>query len=231
MRYHSVTDLLTGLGGAESGSPRLTWYGLDGERVELSGAVLRLWAAKTANLLVEEFDAGPQTRLGLALPAHWRAVVLALGAWWSGAEVALPPALDPVDVLVTAEPTPDSDVVVALPALARAHPAAADQSSRWLDYAGEIGSHSDFFVPSGPSAGATWLTHAQQLIDVSWPTHPRVAVVLRGDSAEALPDMLAWVLAALVADGSVVLMHPGAARDAAAVDRLCAQENVEVRAR
>ena len=39
--------------------PAPPWYGDDGERVELSGPVLAQWVTKTANLLVEELDAGP----------------------------------------------------------------------------------------------------------------------------------------------------------------------------
>ena len=53
---------------ADPGRPRLTWYGAGGERIELSGAVLANWVAKTTNLLVEEFDAGPGTRVVLDLP-------------------------------------------------------------------------------------------------------------------------------------------------------------------
>ncbi|MDR3068395.1 MAG: TIGR03089 family protein, partial [Cellulomonas sp.] len=56
----------------DPGKPRLTWYDSDDQRVELSGAVLSNWANKTANLLVEEVEAGPGTRVGLDLPLHWR---------------------------------------------------------------------------------------------------------------------------------------------------------------
>ncbi len=77
---------------ADPGRPRLTWYGAGGERIELSGAVLANWVAKTTNLLVEEFDAAPGVRVGLDLPAHWRTVVWALAAWRCGAEITLGPA-------------------------------------------------------------------------------------------------------------------------------------------
>ncbi|MEK8228049.1 hypothetical protein NKG05_21105 [Oerskovia sp. M15] len=43
--------------------------------MELSGAVLHNWINKTVNLLVEEFDAAPGTRVLLDLPSHWRAIV------------------------------------------------------------------------------------------------------------------------------------------------------------
>lgn len=53
---------------ADSVSPRLTWYDRSGgpthgERVELSGRLLLMWANKAANLLLEEHDVGPGTRV------------------------------------------------------------------------------------------------------------------------------------------------------------------------
>jgi hypothetical protein len=74
------------------GRPRLTWYGPDGERIELSGAVLVNWVSKTTNLLVEEFDAAPETIVTVDLPAHWRTLVWALATWQSGATLQLAPA-------------------------------------------------------------------------------------------------------------------------------------------
>src|SRR5690554_3374176 len=109
---------------ADPGRPRLTWYGPDSERIELSGHVLDNWVTKTANLLVEEFDAGPGTRVLIDLPPHWRAVVWALAVWRTGAHVVLDP--DVVDVVVTHRPraVPPAGLVarpelvaVALPAL------------------------------------------------------------------------------------------------------------------
>ena len=77
---------------AQASSPALIWYGADGERVELSGRVLENWAAKTANLLVEELDAAPGTALRLHLPVHWKSLVLTLGAWAAGSAVEAGPA-------------------------------------------------------------------------------------------------------------------------------------------
>ena len=111
---------------AEPGRPRLTWYGPSDERVELSGHVLDNWVTKTTNLLVEEFSAGPGTRVLLDLPVHWRTVVWAFATWRSGSCVVLPGALDPgdCDVVVTGRPEayPGSGaevVAVALGALDR----------------------------------------------------------------------------------------------------------------
>src|SRR5688572_8303068 len=76
----TVADVLRSLQ-PEPGRPRLTWYGPDGERVELSGAVLENWVTKTTNLLVEELDAAPGSRVVLDLPPHWRTVLWALATW------------------------------------------------------------------------------------------------------------------------------------------------------
>src|SRR5947209_13261290 len=107
----TVPALLRRLLAADPGRPRLTWYGPDGERVELSGRTLDNWVAKSANLLVEEFDAGPGSRVDVRLPPHWRTVTWLLAAWSTGACVLVDPAgaagrlPDPApDVVVTADP-------------------------------------------------------------------------------------------------------------------------------
>lgn len=115
-----------------SAQPRLVVYDdtagpSAGERIELSGHVLSLWAAKAANLLVDELDVDSDTRVGCDLPAHWRAVYWALATWTVGADLVLPPSdgaqLGDCDVVVTTQPgavppgTPG--VLVSLPALAR----------------------------------------------------------------------------------------------------------------
>lgn len=71
----------------DGASPRLAWSSSDGEALELSGRVLANWTAKIANLLVEEADAEPGTRVLLDLPVHWRSLVWALGTWVAGAAV------------------------------------------------------------------------------------------------------------------------------------------------
>ena len=54
----------------EPGRPRLTWYGDGPERIELSGAVLANWVAKTTNLLVEELDAAAGETADDAMEVH-----------------------------------------------------------------------------------------------------------------------------------------------------------------
>jgi uncharacterized protein (TIGR03089 family) len=70
--------------------PRITYYDdATGERIELSTATLANWAAKTANLLRDELGAGPGSRVGILLPAHWQTAGVLFGVWYIGAEVVL----------------------------------------------------------------------------------------------------------------------------------------------
>ena len=232
-------DLMSALRSGQSTSPRLTWYGPAGERVELSGRVLDNWVAKTSNLLQDELDAEPGTRLRLDLPAHWKSLVLALAAWQLGMEVVLDAA--EAELLATAEPGPaaaegafDAVMAVALPALAM----------RWLgelpsgvvDYAAEVRSHGDFFMPHvEPEAdrravrGAAGTVHAHGGLLAGFAATATASapsaeggerVLVR--AAEGLESVLAQSLGAWQRDGSVVLVHP----DVPVTERLLSDERV-----
>ena len=70
--------------------PLLTWYDdATGERVELSVATAANWAAKIANLLVDEFSVEPGDQVDVALPLHWESAVILLGCWRAGANVTI----------------------------------------------------------------------------------------------------------------------------------------------
>jgi uncharacterized protein (TIGR03089 family) len=150
-----VPSLLRALRASDPGRPRITWYGPDGERIELSAHVLDNWVAKTANLLVEELDADEGTRVLIDLPPHWRTAVWALATWAVGGEV-LPADNDLVDpdVVVTDHPAnlvglrlgDPRIVVVALPALARS---VNDAPAGAFDYNAEVGTFGDEFEPFG----------------------------------------------------------------------------------
>jgi len=238
-RPSHVADLLR-LVTREPGRPRLTWYGDDGERVELSGAVLENWINKTTNLLVEEFDAGPGTRVVVDLPVHWRTVLWTLAAWRTGATVVLvdDAAADAADVVVTSRPGEwaghRADVVaVALPALARRFdgdlPAGVvDAASAVMTYGDQVGwcPAPDLAEPALVHAGDDDVAHGDL---VPAPRHDAGArVLLRGDGpvGGAVRD----VLDVLAEDGSVVLASAGrsAALDAddVARERLVAAERV-----
>jgi len=222
---------------ADPGRPRLTWYGDDGERVEISGAVLGNWVAKTTNLLVEELDAAPGTRVGCDLPPHWRTVLWALATWRAGA--TLVPLDDPaadaagLDVLLStdgARGEADALVVVTLAALARRAavplpPGAVDAAAAVMTYGDQLG----WVPPTEPARVALGdVTFAD--LPAWWAgeadARPRVLLTAAAPLATHLRD----VLRALAADGSVVLLSPGRAEqladDPVARERLVATERV-----
>lgn len=229
-------ELMTALRSGQSTSPRLTWYGPDAERVELSGRVLDNWVAKTSNLLQDELDAEPGTRLRLDLPAHWKSLVLALAAWQLGMEVVLDAGA--AELLATADPAPaaaeggyEAVLAVALPALAMRW--AGGLPSGVVDFAAEVRAHGDVFMPHieaeaertalRDSAGATH-PHAALLetfaaIPGGATGNPPRVLVRAEDGLEAV---LARALAAWGQDGSVVLVHP----DVEVTGRLLGDERV-----
>lgn len=196
-RATTVPALLEALQTSGPG-PRLTWYGGDGERVELSGRVLANWVAKTANLLREEFDVDAGEALRVKLPVHWRRVVVELAASALGARVTAD-----ADLLITATPHHDENgqtLAVALPALARAVEGPLHGA---LDYNAEVSGQDDVFVPQEPAD----LPPAPEL-----PAGARV--LLTGDDR----DLLGRCLAVWKADGSVVLAGPGVDEAAVAAE-------------
>ncbi len=145
MRPDRLTDHLLR---QDPARPRVTYYDdtdgpTRGERIELSAKVLTNWVNKAANLLQEEFDAGPGTVVHLALPAaHWRTVYWALAIWAVGATVS---TTDPDDADVrigTSDAGTDLDVLVTLAALARSHP---EPTGTALDEARELATYADAF--------------------------------------------------------------------------------------
>ena len=87
----AVTDVLAALA-VDPSRPRFTGYTALG-RTELSGTVLRNWAAKVAGLLVDELGAGPQDAVLIRTPANWQTAGLVLGALWAGVAISDDPAV------------------------------------------------------------------------------------------------------------------------------------------
>ena len=210
-----ATDLMTALRSGHSTSPRLTWYGPDDERVELSGRVLDNWVAKTRNLLQDELDAEPGMRLRLDLPAHWKSIIWALAAWQLGMEVVLDSG--DADLLATSEPDRvedrfDAVVAVPLPALAMRWP--GDLPAGVLDYAAEVRSHGDVFMAhNDPDPGSSAVRssnggavrHEALLAEFAAGHEPSARLLVR--AADGLEAALANALGAWKNDGSVVLVH------------------------
>lgn len=225
-----ATDLTALLRSGNSTAPRLTWYGPDAERVELSGRVLDNWVAKTSNLLQDELDAEPGMRLRLALPAHWKSMVWALAGWQLGLELVLDGA--PADFLATDEPAQakeqyDAVIAVALPALAMRW--TGDLPHGCLDYAAEVRSHGDVFMPHGdPDPAACALVthdgrrilHADLLSGFARPHEEGVRLHVSAD--RGLESALSDALGVWNQGGSVVLTHPGVPL----TDKLLADERI-----
>lgn len=228
-----VATLLARLA-ADGGQPRLTWYGDDGERVELSGAVLANWASKTVNLLVEEFDAAPGTRIVVDLPVHWRTAVWTLAAWRAGATVVLPGAEGAYpDVVVTDSPDRWADdgadlVVVSLPALARRYDGelpsgAVDAASAVMTYGDAIG-----WVPEVDPDQEALVTAAVVVGHKGLVPEPGAGARVLVDGRGPVAEVLRGLLGVWAGGGSVVLTSPATAaeleQDEARLTRLLSTE-------
>jgi len=231
---------------AGGGAPRLTWYAAGGERIELSGAVLGNWVTKTANLLVEEFDVGPESTLTLDLPAHWRSITWALAAWRVGACVDV--RAGEGDVVVTADPERwagvGRDVVaVSLAPLARSFGAplpagVVDAAASVMTYGDVLGYappidpaapalvHAD--GPGGTVAHADLLAWALAGPAVALDARARTLLVAREPAAFLRDSTATWAR-----EGSVVAVTTDvaalAASDPDRWERLVAGERVDVR--
>ncbi|MPV38066.1 TIGR03089 family protein [Georgenia subflava] len=235
----------------DGAAPRLTWYGTDGERTELSGRVLGNWVTKAANLLAEEADAEPGTTVVLDLPVHWRALVWALGSWTTGARVVLPGAVErSADVVVTSRPghdprETDADLVlaVALPALAMRWTGpeltggAVDAAAALMTYPDVLGYVSEPAEDDVALLGAdleatfgeltTWARGSRELgrpaRDTDDDTTPVRALVSPAD----LDGLVEQALSVWRAGGSLVLAEPGT--DEARLERIAQDERVDLR--
>lgn len=78
VRMQLLADLLR----QDAACPRLTVYTeRNGARLDFSATTLDNWAAKVANMLVEELDLSAGDAIAIDLPASWHAAVIALGAF------------------------------------------------------------------------------------------------------------------------------------------------------
>ncbi|MFH5824187.1 TIGR03089 family protein [Georgenia sp. AZ-5] len=248
-------DLLASFAGTEATSPRLTWYGADGERTELSGRVLANWVTKAANLLIEEADAEPGTKVVLDLPVHWRSLVWALATWTAGAQLVLPGTEDSdgeAQVVVTHRPgeAPGEDaadlvLAVALPALAMRWDG-DDLPGGVVDAAAEVMTYGDALSyvsePEDDDLALTsddleatygeltsWATGSAELGDgaAADDADDEAAPVRVLVSPGTIEQLLEQALAVWRSGGSLVLAEPGT--PAERLDRIAQEERVEVR--
>ncbi|MFF3063291.1 TIGR03089 family protein [Oerskovia sp. NPDC057915] len=184
----------------DPGRPRLTWYGDDGERVELSGAVLHNWVNKTVNLLVEEFDAGPGTRVLLDLPPHWRTVVWALATWRTGATLVLPPAAEGSTAVGQEETSGSDDADSRTPAATDADIVVTSRPASWAGTGAQLvavplpalARRFDGDLPPGTiDAGSAVMTYGDQIGWVEETDPDRAAI----DPEVSHAGLVAWALA------------------------------------
>ncbi|MFI7588416.1 TIGR03089 family protein [Spongisporangium articulatum] len=241
-----VRGLFQNLLAEDPGRPRVTWYGPDHERVELSAKTLLNWVSKTSNLLVEELEAGPGTTIGIDLPVHWRSVVWLLSVWTVGAhavvpaEALVPDGVDRLDAVVTTHVAAPPQVVagavvaVALPALATRY--GGELLPGVIDAATEVRLQPDVLGPTerpGPDSPAFSVTggggHAitlpyGRLLDR--PTGVPTAGAVRQLSGAGPEYAVQAYLEPLLTGGSVVLHHDLAGLDPEALQHLIGQEGV-----
>ena len=247
-------DLLTAAVRRAPAAPLVTHYDdATGERVELSATTLANWVAKTANLLQDEFDAGPGSTVALVLPVHWQTAAVLLAAWSCGAAVVDIPGeeegrLDGVDVVLADQsrlaPLEEEgvDPLVGL----SLHPLGMGMTGYTgpaRDFALEVRVHGDAFFPySPPDPDADGLVLGDLRLSLAGLTEAARALAARLDlrpgdrvlvdeqvAAEAGP--VAWLLAPLAAGASIVLCrHPDPARlaDRASSERVTATFGVRV---
>lgn len=199
---------------ADAARPLLTWYDdATGERVELSGATLANWVAKTANLLVDDAAVEAGDRATVDAPPHWQTAAVLLGCWCAG--LAVVSADVDADVVFAAadriarhagELAPVYGLALApLAAPMREVPAGV------TDFVSEVRGHGDHFAPLRPidpaDSATDTMTHRELCTAAGQRAealgiHPGARVLI---SAGSYPDPLDWLLAPLVVGASVVL--------------------------
>ncbi|EME14731.1 TIGR03089 family protein [Rhodococcus triatomae] len=194
--------------------PRVTWYDDDsGARIELSALTLANWAAKTANLVRDEFGLMPGARVSVLLPAHWQTAAVLLGCWWAGTEVVLEPDPDAELALVTTDRLDEAAdaaelAVLSLDPFGRPAP---DLPVGVTDYATAVRVHGDQFRPD-PAPGDSPALDGRTVTEIL--DAARESAAAQGFSAEdrvlsstdwaTTGELVDGLLAVLVAQASLV---------------------------
>ena len=219
----TITDQVLGpLLRIDPARPRITHYDdAAGSRVELSGATLANWAAKTANWLRDELDVQPGDTVVVALPPHWQTAGVLLGAWWCGATVTASGAgasvaLCGVDRI--AEVDADEVTAVGLDTLGMGVPVLPPGVH---DYATAVRVHGDTFSSAGAGPDAEQVVAAARARAAALGLGPGDRLLCTGDWDGEVPGEV--LLAVLAADASLVQC---AGTDPAALAARCAAERV-----
>lgn len=201
-------------------SPRLTVYDeTTGARMEFSGVTLDNWANKIANMLVDEFDATPDTTIRIDLPVSWQAAVIGIGTF----AARLTPLYDegPGDLVFTTverfDDWPDADDVVVV---------SDDPFGRGVEEAGgELPLGAVDFGPTVRFYGDQYYGESAQLSDFATDAIGAERWLVSGWSSTS--DFQSQVLAPLAAGGSVVVVAGMVSADR--LDEIAITEKVTAR--
>lgn len=231
----TLTDsLLDPILAADPAGPRITWYDdATGARIELSALTLTNWAAKTANLLRDEFGLLPGARVTVLLPAHWQTAAVLLGAWWAGAEVSLDPADDAEVALVTPDRLAEVEHIVEVAALSLDAFGAPvrDLPPGVTDYATNVRVHGDQFRSAGDGGVVLDGRSASEVLAAARDAAVRAGIT----GTDRVLSSRAWDTPDTLIDGLVSALAVGASLvqvsnpDPAAAERRIASEKVTVR--
>ncbi|WP_415394563.1 TIGR03089 family protein [Rhodococcus globerulus] len=215
----NLTDALLGpILAADPAGPRVTYYDdASGERIELSTSTLMNWAAKTANMVRDEFALEPGAKVAVLLPAHWQSVAVLLGVWWAGCEVVLSPESDAELAFVTADRLDDvADVPeVAALSLDAFGKGLSDLPIGVADYATSIRVHGDQFRAAGAGAALEGRSVAETVRAATESAAARELAssdrVMSSASWDSAEELIGRLLSVLAAGASLVqVAHPDA---------------------
>lgn len=212
----TLTAALLGplLSGTSATRPLITFYDdATGERIELSGVTTANWAAKAANLLRDECDVEPGTRVAVLLPAHWQTAAVLLAAWWCGAEVVSGPGDaewvccdgDRIDLALGAAPA-GGVVALSLNAFGQGLPGLP---SGVVDFATEVRLQGDDFVPWAPVPGDAPALDGATVDEVLTATRAR-STALGLTPADRVLSTLEWTSREGLTDGLLAVLAAGA---------------------
>ncbi|WP_280232735.1 TIGR03089 family protein [Nocardia cyriacigeorgica] len=192
----------------EPAGPRVTYYDdATGARIELSGLTLANWAAKTANLVRDEFGLTPGARVAVLLPAHWQTAAVLLGCWWAGTEVVLHPDPDADLALATVDRLDDTDGAgeVAVLSLDPMGMPVRDLPVGVTDFATSVRVHGDQFLPGGIGIALDGMSVSEVLAQA------RTSALRQGFSeGDRVLSSTPWDTPAELIDGFVAVLAAGA---------------------
>lgn len=226
----------------EPAAPFVTWYGPGGTRAELSSVTFATAVAKTAGMLLEDLDAEPGDRIGLALPLHWQLPVWLAACDLTGLVVVWPQEVsaqsqppssfevDPVDITVVPQPADRLATTVVVSATTPFGVPEVPVPDAMIDhFRAALGQPDDY---SGPVAAGSWSVagqpwHGERIEADGTALAQRVGLeqggrLLLPPGTDPVEAALGCWAVPLLTGGSVVLVQEGDTADIAARERVTA---------